>query len=72
MKSNIVTAAVIAAFTAMSVAPAMAGGLGEPVIEDELIIVEEGPSGSLGPGVIVGGLLGLALIAAAVSSSDDT
>lgn len=72
MKKTFVGAAVITAMIASAAAPALAGGLGTPAIEDELIVVEEAPAGSVGPGLIIGGIVGLALIAAAVSSSDDT
>jgi hypothetical protein len=72
MKKTYVGAAVITAMMASAAAPAFAGGLGSPAIEDELIVVEEAPAGSVSPGLVLGGLLGLALIAAVVSSSDDT
>jgi hypothetical protein len=72
MKKTFVGAAVVTAMMASAAAPAFAGGLGTPQIEDELIVVQEAPAGSVSPGLIVGGLVGLALIAAAVSSSDDT
>ncbi|MGI1662662.1 hypothetical protein ACRDNQ_10515 [Palleronia sp. KMU-117] len=71
MKKTFIGAAVITAMMASATAPAFAGGLGAPAIEDELIVVEEAPGG-VSPGLIVGGLVGLALIAAVVSSSDDT
>jgi hypothetical protein len=72
MKRTFVGAAVITAMMASAAAPAFAGGLGTPAIEDELIVVEEAPAGSVSPGLVLGGLVGLALIAAVVSSSDDT
>lgn len=72
MKRSLVGTAVITAMIASATAPAFAGGLGAPAIEDELIVVEEAPAGSMSPGLVIGGLIGLALIAAAVSSSDDT
>ena len=72
MKKTFVGAAVITAMMASAAAPALAGGLGTPAIEDELIVVEEAPAGSVSPGLVIGGLVGLALIAAVVSSSDDT
>jgi hypothetical protein len=72
MKKTFVGATVIAAMMATATAPAFAGGLGEPAIEDELIVVEEAPAGSVSPGLVVAGLLGLALVAAVVSSDDDT
>ena len=72
MKKTYFGAAVITAMMASAAAPAFAGGLGTPAIEDELIVVEQAPAGSVSPGLILGGLVGLALIAAVVSSSDDT
>lgn len=70
MKKTFIGAAMITAMMAAAAAPAFAGGLGAPAIEDELIVVEEAPG--VAPGLIIGGLVGLALIAAVVSASDDT
>ena len=72
MKNKILGAAVISAMIASTTAPAFAGNLASPAIEDELIVIEDAPAASVSPGLVVGALAGIALLAAIVSSDDDT
>jgi hypothetical protein len=58
----------IATIIALSAGSALAGGLSAPVIEGEPVVVED--RASSGNGLLVPGLLALALIAAAVAASD--
>lgn len=58
----------IAAILALSAGSALAGGLSAPVVEGEPVVVED--NASSGNGLLVPGLLALALIGAAVAASD--
>jgi hypothetical protein len=72
MKRTIVGAAVISAMVASTTAPAFAGSLAEPDIENELIVIDQAPEGAINPGLVIGALAGIALLAVIVSSDDDT
>ncbi|PKP74416.1 MAG: hypothetical protein CVT84_08565 [Alphaproteobacteria bacterium HGW-Alphaproteobacteria-6] len=58
----------IAAILALSAGSALAGGLSAPVVEGEPVVVED--NATSGNGLLVPGLLALALIGAAVAASD--
>lgn len=78
MRNTIVGAAAMVAVSVSSIAPAFAGGLGAPAVDDEVIVVDSGAApaaaaGSLGTtGFIIAGLVGIALIAALANNTSDT
>ena len=67
MKKVVTISAMIVALAG----PSFAGGLADPIVEADPIVVEEVSGGGVGQGAIVAGIAALLLLAAA-SSSDDT
>lgn len=68
----------IAAILALSTHAVSAGTLAPPIVEDDVIVVEEGPAGTLGmagglgtAGAVAGGLLAVAALAAIVGDDGD-
>ena len=68
----------IAAILALSTQAVFAGSLAPVAVESDVVVVEEAPAGSLGmsgglgtAGVVAGGLLGIAALAAIIGDDDD-
>lgn len=59
----------LAAVLGLSASAALAGGLSAPVVEAEPVVVED--TASSGNGLLVPGLLALALVGAAIAASSD-
>ncbi len=70
-KIKVLTVAAALAVSAMS--PALAGGAGAPVIENEVFVEPAtAPAGSLGGAGVAAAVLGVVLLGAAIASSNGT